>query len=154
AEYENPLDRRFHAEPTACPACGPRLFLADQSGREITVDPTSGEDAISRVRALLILGEIVAIKGIGGFHLACDASNAEAVERLRQRKVREDKPFALMARSIDLIREHCMVSDAEAELLASRRRPIVLLERKSASPIPSAVAPGVATLGWMLPYSP
>jgi hydrogenase maturation protein HypF len=154
AEYENPLDRRFHAEPTACPVCGPRLFLADQFGREITVAPVNSEDAIGRVRALLIEGQIIAIKSIGGFHLACDALNAEAVERLRQRKYREDKPFALMAGSIELIREHCVVSNAEAELLASRRRPIVLLERKPASLIPQAVAPGVGTLGWMLPYSP
>ena len=154
AEYENPLDRRFHAEPTACPACGPRVFLADKFGGEITFDPASGEDAISRVRALLFQGQVIAIKGIGGFHLACDALNAEAVERLRQRKIREDKPFALMAGSIDLIREHCFVSEAEAELLDSVRRPIVLLERKPHSIIPLAVAPGVGTLGWMLPYSP
>lgn len=154
AEYENPLDRRFHAEPTACPVCGPRVFLADQSGCEITIDQANGEDAISRARALLIQGQIIAIKGIGGFHLACDALNAEAVERLRQRKFREDKPFALMAGSIERIREHCVVSNGEAELLASRRRPIVLLERLPAAIIPQAVAPGVGTLGWMLPYSP
>ena len=130
AEYNSPLDRRFHAEPTACPTCGPRLFLTDENGFEITFNPAAGEDAIARARALLLAGQIIAIKGIGGFHLACDGLNGESVARLRQRKYREDKPFALMAASIDLIREHCLLSDAEAELLASARRPIVLLERK------------------------
>ncbi|MEN3332035.1 MAG: hydrogenase maturation protein HypF [Blastocatellia bacterium] len=154
AEYENPLDRRFHAEPTACPACGPRVFLVDENGGEITFDPAAVEDALARTRTLLLAGQLIAIKGIGGFHLACDALNAEAVRRLRQRKYREDKPFALMAASIDLIREHCLVSAAEAELLASARRPIVLLERRADSIIPPAVAPGVKSLGFMLPYSP
>src|SRR5207244_3451317 len=101
AEYENPLDRRFHAEPTACPACGPRIFFADENGCEITFDPAAGEDALARTQSLLLAGQVIAIKGIGGFHLACDALNAEAVTRLRQRKYREDKPFALMAASID-----------------------------------------------------
>jgi hydrogenase maturation protein HypF len=154
AEYENPLDRRFHAEPTACAACGPRVFLADENGCEITFDSVRDEDAIARTRALLLAGQVIAIKGIGGFHLACDGLNAEAVERLRQRKYREDKPFALMAASIELIREHCVVSDAEAALLSSERRPIVLLERKPHCIIPLAVAPGVRSLGFMLPYSP
>ena len=154
AEYEDPLDRRFHAEPTACPACGPRVWLADDDGREIVGDAATGEDAIARARALLLAGQAVAIKGVGGFHLACDALNAEAVARLRQRKYREDKPFALMAASIDLIKAHCVVSDAEAELLRSARRPIVLLERKHDPIIPAAVAPGVRSLGFMLPYSP
>ncbi len=154
AEYENPLDRRFHAEPTACPACGPRAFLADKNGCELEFDQEKGEDPINRARSLLIQGEVLAVKGIGGFHLACDALNARAVKRLRQRKYREDKPFALMAASIDLIREHCFVSEPEAELLASDRRPIVLLERKRDSIIPLEVAPGVRSLGFMLPYSP
>ncbi|MFL6278301.1 MAG: carbamoyltransferase HypF [Blastocatellia bacterium] len=154
AEYENPLDRRFHAEPTACPACGPRVFLADENGHEIISDAASGEDAIARTRARLLAGQIVAIKGIGGFHLACDGLNAEAVARLRQRKYREDKPFALMAASIDLLLEHCFVSEAEAALLRSAQRPVVLLERKPDSTIPAAVAPGVRSLGFMLPYSP
>jgi hydrogenase maturation protein HypF len=153
AEYENPRDRRFHAEPTACAVCGPRVFLADENGCEITFD-VDGEDAISRTRSLLMQGQVVAIKGIGGFHLACDALNAEAVARLRQRKYREDKPFALMAASIELISEHCFVSEAEAALLRSVRRPVVLLERKTDSTMPPAVAPGVGSLGFMLPYSP
>jgi hydrogenase maturation protein HypF len=154
AEYENPLDRRFHAEPTACPACGPRVWLADEDGREIITDAATGEDALAQTRARLLAGQVIAIKGIGGFHLACEALNAEAVARLRQRKYREDKPFALMAASIDLIKEHCVVSDADAALLSSARRPIVLLNRRPDSVMPASVAPGVRSLGFMLPYSP
>jgi hydrogenase maturation protein HypF len=137
AEYEDPSNRRFHAEPTACPACGPQL------GNTVTA-----------ARDLLLAGKILAIKGIGGFHLACDALNPATVERLRQRKYREDKPFALMAASVTIIRQHCEVSPEEVHLLMSVRRPIVLLARKPGSPIPQAVAPGVNNLGFMLPYSP
>lgn len=154
AEYENPLDRRFHAEPTACPSCGPRLFLVDSNGYEIELDPEGREDAISRTRLLLSQGKVVAIKGIGGFHLACDALNVRAVERLRQRKYREEKPFAMMASSIEAIRKYCFVSGAEEELLSSPCRPIVLLEKRENTSIPQAIAPGVNTLGFMLPYSP
>jgi hydrogenase maturation protein HypF len=151
-EYEDPLDRRFHAEPTACHACGPRLCIADAGGRELKLD--SGEDAIKRARLLLLGGKVIALKGIGGFHLACAALNREAVGQLRRRKYREDKPFALMAPSIDMIREHSYVSEAEAGLLSNERRPIVLLEKRADSIIPTAVAPGVNALGFMLPYSP
>jgi hydrogenase maturation protein HypF len=107
AEYENPRDRRFHAEPIACHACGPRLSLLDAERRQVIEHET-----IEEVRALLKSGQIVAIKGIGGFHLACDAMNAEAVSELRRRKYREDKPFALMAASIEIIRQHCEVSSS------------------------------------------
>ncbi len=154
AEYENPLDRRFHAEPIACSLCGPRLSLTDAYGRAVEPDALTNDGALSRVRGLLLDGQIVVIKGIGGFHLACDALNAEAVERLRQRKYREDKPFALMANSVALIREYCAASEAEAALLASERRPVVLLTKRAEAVIPEAVAPGVHTLGFMLPYSP
>ncbi|HET9531387.1 MAG TPA: carbamoyltransferase HypF [Blastocatellia bacterium] len=154
AEYEDPLDRRFHAEPTACPACGPRVFLMDSDGNEIAPGGRGEDDAISQVRRLLLDGMVIAIKGIGGFHLACDGLNREAVERLRQRKYREDKPFAMMVDSLDVIRRHCYVSNIEEELLLSAQRPVVLLERKPDSIIPRAVAPGVNTLGFMLPYSP
>jgi hydrogenase maturation protein HypF len=150
AEYTNPLDRRFHAEPTACAACGPRLFLVTADGREIV---RGDDDGISRARQLLSEGGILAIKGIGGFHLACDALNREAVERLRRRKYREDKPFALMASSLDLVRNHCYLSEPEMNLLNSEQRPIVLLEKKPYSDIPRAVAPAVNNLGFMLPYS-
>ena len=150
AEYENPLDRRFHAEPTACSRCGPQLYLLNADGYE--VGPEGG--VIDRVRDLLLKGRIVAIKGVGGFHLACDALNSEAVEHLRKRKYREDKPFAMMAESIDLIKEHCRVSAPEEQLLLSQERPIVLLEPKDDCAITKAVAPGVNSLGFMLPYSP
>ncbi len=154
AEYENPLDRRFHAEPTACAACGPRLFLTDAQGREVSLDAATGEDAINRPLDLLLKGNIVAIKGLGGFHLACDATNALAVEHLRKRKYREDKPFALMASSVDVIKKFCSVSQLEEDLLHSSRRPIVLLDRKADAEISEAIAPGVSTLGFMLPYTP
>jgi hydrogenase maturation protein HypF len=155
AEYENPLDRRFHAEPTACPRCGPRLSLMDARGRAVELDVVEDvEDVTGRVRLLLTSGKIVSIKGIGGFHLACDALNDEAVERLRRRKYREDKPFALMAKSVAVIREYARVSEAEEALLKSERRPVVLLEKRVDARIPAAVAPGVNTLGFMLPYTP
>ncbi len=168
AEYEDPLDRRFHAEPTACPACGPQVVLKD-GGRNTSVSEcvkkpddhtlpngrvSAVNDLIDQVRALLLSGKILAIKGLGGFHLACDALNAEAVETLRQRKFREDKPYALMANSIEVVKKFCVVSKAEEELLFSAQRPVVLLERKPGASLPSAVAPGVNTLGFMLPYTP
>jgi hydrogenase maturation protein HypF len=152
AEYENPLDRRFHAEPTACAQCGPRLSLTDADGCEVGLE--EGEDITSRVRLLLSRGKIVVIKGIGGFHLACDALNAETIGRLRRRKYREDKPFALMAKSVEVVGEYCFVSEAEAALLNSARRPVVLLERRADARLPEAVAPRLRTLGFMLPYSP
>ncbi|HEY7912137.1 MAG TPA: carbamoyltransferase HypF [Blastocatellia bacterium] len=154
AEYEDPLDRRFHAEPTACPDCGPHLYLTDPERKKLALNQVAEEDAISRARLLLGYGKILAIKGIGGFHLACDAANGEAVERLRKGKHREDKPFALMANSLDVIKRYCFVSAPEEDLLLSGRRPIVLLERKPGSDLSEAVAPGVRTLGFMLPYTP
>ncbi|MGB9181688.1 MAG: carbamoyltransferase HypF [Pyrinomonadaceae bacterium] len=154
AEYENPLDRRFHAEPTACAACGPRLSLKDASGQGIVDDTSDEKDAVAHAHALLSGGMILAVKGIGGFHLVCDALNAQAVERLRRRKYREDKPFALMANSVDVVRDYCFVSEAEAFLLTSERRPIVLLKKRDGASIPEAIAPGVGTLGFMLPYTP
>jgi hydrogenase maturation protein HypF len=153
AEYENPCDRRFHAEPTACAACGPQLYLADENGRRLE----NGDDAISHARGLLLQGQILAIKGVGGIHLACDATNAAAVERLRRRKYREDKPFALMASSIEMIAEYCYVSTIERDLLLSTQRPIALLARKPEpvlSGLPREVAPGLNSLGFMLPYAP
>ncbi len=106
------------------------------------------------MRRLLLGGKIVAIKGVGGYHLACDASDVAAVERLRARKYREEKPFALMAASVEVVRRHCVVSEAEKALLTSTRRPVVLLARKPDSNLPAAIAPGVGTLGFMLPYTP
>jgi hydrogenase maturation protein HypF len=154
SEYENPADRRFHAEPIACSHCGPRLSLADAQGQLLSLDIIDGEDEIHRARELLLNGNILAIKGIGGFHLACDALNSEAVENLRHRKYREDKPFAMMASSVDVIRQYCIVSQAEEELLRSLRRPIVLLHRRTDAEIPHQIAPNVRRLGFMLPYAP
>ncbi len=128
------------------------MFLTDARGRQIALEPR--EDAVNDTRRLLFGGEIVAIKGLGGFHLACYTLDAEAVARLRCRKYREEKPFALMAASVDVVREFCFVSAAEEESLLSERRPIVLLERKPEADIPAAVAPGMRTLGFMLPYTP
>ncbi|MEW8028381.1 MAG: carbamoyltransferase HypF [Candidatus Thiodiazotropha sp.] len=153
AEYRNPGDRRFHAQPNACPACGPRIWLSDPSGRVVTASVT-GEDAIQQVQRHLAAGDIVAIKGIGGFHLACDATNDEVVVRLRERKGRYHKPFALMARDSRIVRKYCHVNEDEERLLESSAAPIVLLSRNSAPALAESVAPGQTTLGFMLPYSP
>ncbi len=149
-EYRTPADRRFHAQPNACPACGPRLWIAEPAGgREIpAIDPTATAAAALRE------GRIVAIKGIGGLHLACSAHAPEAVRRLRERKGREAKPFALMVADLDAARELCEVSDAEAGLLESPARPIVLLTRRDGTRVVEAVAPGNRMLGLMLPSSP
>jgi hydrogenase maturation protein HypF len=147
-EYEEPLDRRFHAQPNACPACGPSLHLEDRRGKEVSGNP------IVKTLDLLSKGRIAAIKGIGGFHLACDAKNQDAVSSLRSRKFREDKPFAVMCQNIDEVKEHCEVNEEEEKLLLSVERPIVILRRRGNSPIAHAVAPYQDTLGVMLPYSP
>lgn len=150
AEYEDPLDRRFHAEPNACPACGPGLVLADAGGHELEVDDPI-EHAVRRV----LQGEIVAVKGIGGFHLMVDATSERAVRRLRDRKRREEKPLAIMVATVERIRELCEVTTEEEELLRSPERPIVLLRRRPESErIAPAVAPGQQRLGVMLPYAP
>lgn len=156
AEYEDPLNRRFHAEPTACQDCGPQVWIAraPKSAGGALTDAGRADNAVSNARRFLLGGKILAIKGIGGFHLACDALNAPAVKQLRRRKYREDKPFALMAATLDVIREHCIVSGAEEQLLLSEQRPIVLLARRPDCRISPAVAPGVNQLGFMLPYAP
>jgi hydrogenase maturation protein HypF len=147
-EYGDPADRRFHAQAIACAVCGPRIWI-EASGRESPAD-----DVLAATVERLLGGEIVAIRGLGGFHLACDAGNGEAVERLRRRKVREAKPFAVMVRDLAMARRYCQVSPAEAELLASPESPIVLLERAAERVLPEAIAPGLDTLGIMLPYTP
>ncbi|MBK5967661.1 MULTISPECIES: carbamoyltransferase HypF [Thiorhodovibrio] len=131
AEYDNPANRRFHAQPNACPVCGPRVWLEDTQGQPLAPPDLQAVDAIALASRLLAAGQIIAIKGIGGFHLACDATNTEAVTRLRQRKARDAKPFALMARDIGVIRHYCQLSEQEAILLQSPAAPIVLLARKS-----------------------
>jgi len=157
AEYADPADRRFHAQPNACPACGPRVWLADAAGRALDPADLAAGDAIAAASRFLAQGRILAIKGIGGFHLACDAADAAAVAQLRQRKRRFAKPFALMARDLNVIRRYCRLGEAPAALLASPAAPVVLLDRLAGMPVPALapdLAPGQSTLGFMLPYSP
>lgn len=181
-EYRDPADRRFHAEPTACPVCGPRLWVEALTG--IPPDPPLGkggvksqptgiegslplakggqegfdprqQDAIAETLQRLKAGQIVAIKGLGGFHLACDARNAEAVQHLRERKNREEKPFAVMAANLASVAEWVAMNEAEQTLLTSPERPIVLLRKKpGADTAFPGIAPGLAWLGVMLPYTP
>lgn len=148
-EYEDPLDRRFHAQPVACPTCGPHVWL-ERSG----ATTAERDDAIQDARRLLQEGRIVAVKGLGGFHLACDATNPTAVEELRRRKGRIDKPFALMMPDPETVDRHCELRPGELELLTSRERPIVIVDRRSGSPLAAAIAPSQDTVGVMLPYTP
>jgi len=175
-EYENPLDRRFHAQPVACPVCGPQIeFLASGEWRmaggkwqvasgELSFDgnqsntqhesPITGEAALQAAQALLQNGGIVAVKGLGGFHLACDGTNDEAVQTLRQRKGRVDKPFAVMVRDLETAQQLAHISAEECALLTSRERPIVLLQKRDDSPLSPLIAPGNHYIGLMLPYTP
>ena len=177
-EYENPADRRFHAQPVACHICGPKVWLERGDGRAMSVDAFTMLDDADAALTLIQRGSIVAIKGIGGFQFACDATNEEAVARLRERKHRERKPFALMVRDLDIARAFCEIGDAETRLLQSFAAPVVILER-ARSPkssvqsedgkkitrfrpeppdlsvsIAASVAPGINTLGVMLPNTP
>ncbi|UCD97584.1 MAG: carbamoyltransferase HypF [Chloroflexota bacterium] len=152
SEYENPLDRRFHAQPVACPDCGPHIWLETREAR--FGDESSPVEVIRETRRLIAQGAIIAIKGLGGFHLACDAENSEAVAELRRRKLRVDKPFALMMPEVNIVSRHCYLGETEKALLLSRQRPVVILERRPDSPIASQVAPNQGTLGVMLPYTP
>jgi hydrogenase maturation protein HypF len=158
SEYHDPGNRRFHAQPNACPVCGPNVALA-RSRSFLPKDKAYGFGALSRsvladVRSQLHQGEIVAVKSLGGFQLACDAENDAAVQQLRRRKKRSDKPFALMVRDAAAAEKVCVVSPAEKELLLSPQRPIVILPRRSGGAISCAVAPGNNTLGVMLAYTP
>jgi hydrogenase maturation protein HypF len=153
AEYDNPLDRRFHAQPNACPKCGPRVELVDNKGNLVT-PIESGSNPIAAASQLLKEGKIVAIKGLGGFLLACDATNNIAVKTLRQRKKRSSKPFAVMVTTVDEAKRHCYVSSEEENLLTSPQSPIVLLMWKEGSSVSREVAPNLRFLGIMLPYTP
>ncbi len=153
-EYEAPADRRFHAQPIACHVCGPGVRLKRLDGHAFTIDSYTFLDDCDAAGTLLAKGHIVAIKGVGGYQLASDATQPDAVARLRAIKRREHKPFALMAANVDAVRTWCQVSEAEAALLQSPAAPIVLLARRSLPPAPhiaSEVAPGLTTLGFMLP---
>ncbi|MFC1871173.1 carbamoyltransferase HypF [Chloroflexota bacterium] len=149
AEYDNPLDRRFHAQPNACPRCGPRLQLVDRQG-----DHIAGDEAIPVAGELLRSGKILAVKGLGGFLLACDATSDSTVSRLRHRKRRLSKPLAIMISNLEEARRYCEVSEAEAALLASSQSPIVLLRWHTETVICRSVALGLKYLGVMLPYTP
>lgn len=140
-EYANPADRRFHAQPIACVACGPRVWL----------HPATPDDPLDAARSLLLAGRIVALKALGGFHLACDATNAAAVAQLRAAKRRDAKPFALMARDIDVVRRFARVTPEDVAALTSAAAPIVVLDARADLP---GVAPGLDTLGFMLPATP
>lgn len=153
SEYEDPADRRFHAEPNACPVCGPRVWLEDASGAQMRLDGV--DDAVAAAARLIANGNIVAIKGIGGFHLACDAGNTEAVAWLRERKQRYHKPFALMARDVAMVRDYACVSAEEEALIEAAAASIVVLDRDTrGTPLAPGVAPAQASLGFMLPYTP
>jgi len=148
-EYENPGNRRFHAEPNACPVCGPQLELRDADGEIIPC-----EDPVERAIELIAAGNVLAIKGLGGFHLCVDATSDEAVKKLRSRKYREEKPLAIMVRDIEQARLIAEINDEEKALLSSVQRPIVLLKKKKNDRISTFVAPFVSSLGIMLPYAP
>jgi len=144
-EYEDPRHRRFHAQPNACPSCGPKLWVWDDQGQEVGADPIE----------LLKRGYIVAVKGLGGFHLAADAKNHDAVRSLRHRKKREAKPFAVMARDIEAARRYCHINPVEEQWLTSPAAPIVILERNWDGLLPDElIHPGIDTIGVMLPYTP
>lgn len=155
-EYADPTNRRFHAQPIACPVCGPQVWLEfpqKKIGGENQINARGGE-AIHAVQQLLLKGKIVAIKGLGGFHLACDATNLKAVVELRKRKLRVDKPFALMMQDISTVEANCLINAVEKEMIGSRERPIVIVKRNDSSNIAREVSPHQDTMGVMLPYTP
>ena len=149
SEYKDPLNRRYHAEPISCPNCGPKLYLKDKFGKVLA----SKNEAAKEAARLINEGKILAIKGLGGFHLVCDATNEAAVCELRARKHRPSKPFALMSKNLENARKIAQISEAEARLLSSNLKPIVLLEAKNGSNIAKSVAPNLNKLGVMLAFS-
>ena len=148
-EYDDPFDRRFHAQPNACPVCGPSLTLTDNEGKAVSCD-----DVLNAACEFLRDGKILAIKGLGGFLLACDATDTEVVKRLRTRKRRGAKPLAVMLPTLSEVKKHCCVSPEEEALLASPENPIVLLQWNKSSTVSREVAPKIKYLGVMLPYTP
>lgn len=148
-EYDDPLNRRFHAQPNACQVCGPQVLLLDRQQKSI-----ESKNPIETTISLLKAGHVVAVKGLGGFHLVVDAENDEAVQTLRQRKHREEKPLAVMSQDIDTVRQYGQVSLEDEALLQSQQRPIVLLEKKKDFNLAQAISPRNHTVGVMLPYTP
>jgi hydrogenase maturation protein HypF len=149
-EFDNPLDRRFHAQPVACPVCGPGMWITDNKGKQVTGDKNWLDFAWNIIGE----GKVIALKSLGGFHLACNANNADAVESLRTRKGRQAKPFAVMCRDMDTVRKYCFINNYEEKLLASSQAPIVILTKREPFGLPENLAPGLNTLGVMLPYTP
>ena len=149
-EYNDPLDRRFHAQPIACRECGPRVHVTDRTGRRLNISRNWFETCWK----LLAEGNILALKGIGGFHLVCDAGNDHAIRELRMRKGRDAKPFAVMFRDLEAAGRYCFMDEKERDLLTSPEAPIVILRRKPDCGLPHTLAPNINTLGAMLPYSP
>jgi hydrogenase maturation protein HypF len=154
AEYRDPADRRFHAQAIACHTCGPKATLRLLDGGVASLGHHSLRDSVDAVVALIRMGEIVAVKGLGGYHLACDATNADTVTRLRRLKRRDAKPFAVMARDLDAIRSYCLVGGEAERQLAGPSAPIVLLDAEGSKRLPEAIAPGLSTIGFMLPITP
>ncbi|MEJ2735129.1 MAG: carbamoyltransferase HypF [Anaerolineae bacterium] len=151
-EYDDPLDRRFHAQPNACPVCGPQIWIEDSAAPGSRL--AERDEAMKLAGQMLVEGRVLALKGLGGFHLACDATSARAVQVLRARKGRPAKPLAVMMASLDEVRCHCIVSDEGEELLLSQQCPIVLLRWREDSTVSREVAPNNRYLGVMLPYTP
>ncbi|WP_419770041.1 MAG: carbamoyltransferase HypF [Candidatus Marinarcus sp.] len=149
-EYDDPTNRRYHAQPICCPTCGPKITLYDNQNNEIS----SGIDAINAVAQKLKLGEIVALKGLGGFHLVCDASSNYAVKKLRQRKNRPRKPFALMCKDIQQVEQIAIITQEERAIIASKEKPIVLVAKKEGSVLSSEIAPCINDIGLFLAYTP
>ena len=151
SEYTDPSYRRFHAQPNACPTCGPAVFLKDKNNCDVDLMDLSPIEFSSK---LLKEGKILAIKGLGGFHLCCDALNSASIKELRNRKHRPHKPFAVMVKNLEIAEKYCFINDKERELLSGSKKPIVLLKRRLEIPLPHTIAPCQATLGVMLPYTP
>lgn len=149
-EYEDPLNRRHHAQPICCSACGPSVTLHNQSGELLA----KNQPAITQTVDLIKQGRIIAVKGLGGYHLACDAYQETVVDLLRMRKKRPQKPLAIMVKSIDVAKNLCHISNREEEILTSQEMPIVVLQRKKDCPLPQNISPDLATVGMMLPYTP
>ncbi|MCC5911746.1 MAG: carbamoyltransferase HypF [Clostridiaceae bacterium] len=148
-EYKDPTNRRFHTQPNCCPNCGPSLSLLTNEGSKVLC-----RDPIEKTIDRLLAGKIVAIKGLGGYHLVCNAENQEAVNILRKRKNRPHKPFALMVKDIEVARKLCRINETEEKILLNNKRPIVLLEKKGSKTLPEEIAPNMKKLGIMLPYTP
>ncbi len=150
AEYDNPLNRRHHAQPVCCSVCGPIMTLLSKSGESIAIN----NNAVTQTIDLIEQGNIVGIKGIGGFHIACDAYQESAIEKLRMRKKRPQRPLAIMVKSLDVAKKLCNLSNEELEILTSSEMPIVILQRNKDCLLPQNISPGLSTLGMMLPYTP